>query len=181
MSDLLGKEGLQVVVGEINWDPSTTDVKHDLDLVALLCQNGKVPDKAHIITGNSPSSEDSPIQHTGDNQTGMSEDGDEEVGDEQVHCYLGRLTGIDKIAFAVVTNGNDITFDTVRGASFRMFDAEAQQPLLERNLTRDSMLETAVVVGELVLKEGAWELQDTSFGSSAGIEGIADYYGLSTE
>lgn len=168
----------QLGVG-LGWDVrSTTGADFDLDASALLLgESGKVLSDQHFVFYNNLTSPDGSVHHTGDNLTGEG-DGDDEV----VEVDLTRVPAdVRRIVFPVSIHDADArgqNFGQVTNAFIRVVDAVTGTEVARFDLTEDASTETAMIFGELYLREGDWKFRAIGQGYASGLLGIVHDFGV---
>lgn len=147
----------RVMVG-LGWDEvanaSAQDI--DCDASAFVCTNGKLVDVSDIVYYGNLQHKSGAIKHMGDNLTGEGE-GD----DEQIFIILPSLpASCDKIIIVVniyKAHERRQHFGMIRNAFIRICDAESGKEILKYNLSENYDGMTAMVFGELYLRNGVWK------------------------
>lgn len=128
----------------------------DCDATAFLCVGGKVIDPDDVVYFGNLDHKSGAVRHMGDNLTGAGE-GD----DEQIFVNLSSLPSqYDKIIFVVniyKANERKQHFGLIRNAFIRICDDENRQELCRYNLSENYDGMTAMVFGEIYLRNGQWK------------------------
>ncbi|MDT9594328.1 TerD family protein [Nocardioides zeae] len=163
----------------LGWDVrSTTGADFDLDASALLLgASGKVLSDQHFVFYNNLTSPDGSVTHTGDNLTGEG-DGD----DESIEVDLTQVPAdVQRIVFPVSIHDADTrgqNFGQVTNAFIRVVDAVRSSEVARFDLTEDASTETAMVFGELYLRDGDWKFRAVGQGYASGLLGIVQDFGV---
>ncbi|MBK3561266.1 TerD domain-containing protein, partial [Streptomyces sp. MBT56] len=86
--------------------------------------------------------------------------------------------GIERIVVAASADGGN--FGRVSGLYVRVTDAAGGSELARFEST-DATVETAFILGELYLRQGAWKFRAVGQGYSTGLEGLATDFGISVD
>ena len=145
----------RVIVG-LGWDVAVKGHSIDCDASAFACRNGKLMNSSDIVYFGHLKHSSGSIMHTGDNLTGAG-DGD----DEQIIVDFSKLPqDYDKIVFVVnIYNSKQRRqhFGMIQNAFIRIVDAESNTELCKYNLTEDYDQMTAMIFGEIYLRNGQWK------------------------
>ena len=145
----------RVVVG-LGWDMAVSGRAIDCDASAFACKNGKLTDKNDIVYFGHLTHKSGSIVHTGDNLTGAGE-GD----DEQIIVDFSKLpSDYDKIVFVVniyQAVARKQNFGMIENAFIRIVDAESNTELCKYNLSENYDGMTAMIFGEIYLRNGQWK------------------------
>jgi len=167
---------LSVALGWSEKPTQTSGFDYDLDASAFGLSSGKVFSQKHFVFFNNLASPEGAITHTGDNLTGAGE-GD----DETIVVDLDKVPdGIDKIVFAVTiydAENRKQNFGQVENAFIRAYDDNSTE-LVKYELDMEAALETVVVFGELVKRDGSWIFSANSAGFPGGFAGLCKQYGV---
>lgn len=127
----------------------------DCDASAFLCVNGKIENFDDIIYFGNLEHESGAVKHMGDNLTGEGE-GD----DEQIFVDLKSLPSrYDKIIFVVniyKARERKQHFGMIKNAFIRICDNDNHQELCRYNLSENYDNMTAMIFGEIYLRNGQW-------------------------
>ncbi|MFI7237593.1 TerD family protein [Streptomyces cyaneofuscatus] len=144
----------------------------DVDGSALLLVSGKVRSDADFVFYNQPAHASGAVRHEGRRTAG------EAVTDTLLVDFGKVEPAIDRIVVAASADGG--TFGRVSGLSVRIVDA-AGGAELARFDSSDATVETAFILGELYLRQGAWKFRAVGQGYSTGLEGLATDFGISVD
>ncbi|MCI4043364.1 TerD family protein [Streptomyces sp. TRM75563] len=144
----------------------------DVDASGLLLAAGKVRSDADFVFYNHPAHASGAVLHEG-KQTAA-----DRVTDTLLVDFGKVEPGIERIVVAASADGG--TFGRVSGLSVRVTDA-ANGAELARFDSTDATVETAFILGELYLRQGAWKFRAVGQGYSTGLEGLATDFGISVD
>lgn len=144
----------------------------DVDGSALLLVSGKVRSDADFVFYNQPAHASGAVRHEGKRTAG---DG---VTDTLTVDFGKVEPAIDRIVVAASADGG--TFGRVSGLYVRIVDAAGGAELARFDST-DATVETAFILGELYLRQGAWKFRAVGQGYSTGLEGLATDFGISVD
>ncbi|MFF3034230.1 TerD family protein [Streptomyces rubiginosohelvolus] len=155
---------------ELGWHaaPGTPDV----DASALLLVAGKVRSDADFVFYNQPAHASGAVRHEGKR---TAPDG---VTDTLLVDFGKVEPGIERIVVAASADGGN--FGRVGGLYVRVTDAAGGSELARFEST-DATVETAFILGELYLRQGAWKFRAVGQGYSTGLEGLATDFGISVD
>ncbi|MGQ0466060.1 MAG: TerD family protein [Sporichthyaceae bacterium] len=141
----------------------------DVDASALLVtESGKVRSDDDFVFYNQPNHPGGAVSHAG-----------KSGGTDTLLVDLSRLTpDVTGVALAASADGG--TFGQVPGLHLTLFDADSGAELARFDDMQAST-ETAFVVGELYLRNGAWKFRAVGQGWASGLAGLATDYGISVE
>lgn len=160
----------QAVRVELGWH--TTPGAPDVDASALLLASGKVRDDADFVFYNQPAHASGAVRHEGK----VAEGG--RVTDTLAVDFSRIEPAIDRIVVAASADGG--SFGRVTGLYVRVLDA-ASGAETARFESADATVETAFILGELYLRQGAWKFRAVGQGYSTGLEGLATDFGISVD
>ncbi|MFD3651818.1 TerD family protein [Streptomyces sp. NPDC058620] len=160
----------QAVRVELGW--RTTPGALDVDASALLLSSGKVRSDADFVFYNQPAHASGAVRHEG-----KATDGDR-VTDTLAVDFSRVEPAIDRIVVAASSDGGG--FGRVTGLYVRVVDA-ASGAETARFESTDATVETAFILGELYLRQGAWRFRAVGQGYSTGLEGLATDFGISVD
>ena len=127
----------------------------DCDATVFLCRNGRLSDSDDIIYFGNLSHKSGAVRHMGDNLTG-----DGEGDDEEVFVDLTALpSGYDRIIFVVnIYKAKERAqhFGMIKNAFIRICDNDNRQELCRYNLSENYDGMTAMIFGEIYLRNGQW-------------------------
>ncbi|MGW4628255.1 TerD family protein [Streptomyces rubiginosohelvolus] len=144
----------------------------DVDASALLLVAGKVRSDADFVFYNQPAHASGAVRHEGKR---TAPDG---VTDTLLVEFGKVEPGIDRIVVAASADGGN--FGRVSGLYVRVTDAAGGSELARFEST-DATVETAFILGELYLRQGAWKFRAVGQGYSTGLEGLATDFGISVD
>ncbi|NMN98677.1 TerD family protein [Antrihabitans stalactiti] len=156
-----GTQQVRVIVG---WTQGP-----DLDASALLLTAaGKVRSDADFVFYNQPASTDGSVRHEGTLGT-----------QETLSVDLAELPpGIETIALTASTDNEPI--GQVMGLHVSVVDGVSGADIARFDVTRAGP-ETALVLGELYRRNGAWKFRAVGAGWASGLAGLARDYGISVD
>ncbi|MEU8101082.1 TerD family protein [Streptomyces rubiginosohelvolus] len=144
----------------------------DIDASALLLVAGKVRSDADFVFYNQPAHASGAVRHEGKR---TAPDGITDT----LHVDFGKVEpGIERIVVAASADGG--SFGRVSGLYVRVTDAAGGSELARFEST-DATVETAFILGELYLRQGAWKFRAVGQGYSTGLEGLATDFGISVD
>ncbi|MGW0646015.1 TerD family protein [Streptomyces badius] len=144
----------------------------DVDASALLLVAGKVRGDADFVFYNQPAHASGAVRHEGKR---TAPDG---VTDTLLVDFGKIEPGIERVVVAASADGG--TFGRVSGLHVRVTDAASGVELARFDST-DATVETAFILGELYLRQGAWKFRAVGQGYSTGLEGLATDFGISVD
>ncbi|MEU3070414.1 MULTISPECIES: TerD family protein [unclassified Streptomyces] len=144
----------------------------DVDASALLLVAGRVRSDADFVFYNQPSHASGAVRHEGKR---TASDG---VTDTLLVDFGEVEPAIERIVVAASADGG--TFGRVAGLHVRITDAASGAELTRFDST-DATVETAFILGELYLRQGAWKFRAVGQGYSTGLEGLATDFGISVD
>lgn len=144
----------------------------DVDASALVLMAGKVRSDADFVFYNQPAHASGAVRHEG-KQTAA-----DRVTDTLLVDFGKVEPGIERIVVAASADGG--TFGRVSGLCVRVTDAASGAELARFDST-DATVETAFILGELYLRQGAWKFRAVGQGYSTGLEGLATDFGISVD
>ncbi|MER7698116.1 TerD family protein [Streptomyces sp. NPDC096095] len=155
---------------ELGWDvaPGAPDV----DASALLLVAGKVRGDADFVFYNQPAHASGAVRHEGKRTA------PDRVTDTLLVDFGKTEPAIERIVVAASADGG--SFSRVSGLHVRITDA-ADGAELARFDSTDATVETAFILGELYLRQGAWKFRAVGQGYSTGLEGLATDFGISVD
>ncbi|MFE3374183.1 TerD family protein [Streptomyces sp. NPDC059173] len=144
----------------------------DVDASGLLLVAGRVRSDADFVFYNQPSHASGAVRHEGKR---TAPDG---VTDTLLVDFGRVEPAIERIVVAASADGG--TFGRVAGLYVRITDAASGAELTRFDST-DATVETAFILGELYLRQGAWKFRAVGQGYSTGLEGLATDFGISVD
>jgi tellurite resistance protein TerA len=152
---------------ELGWRAGPTVPAAAVSAMLLAAGTGRVRSDTDLVTAGSPAHPSGAVRHLGGGVGG---------GTDAVAVDLGRVgPETDRIVLAAVAGGRP--FSGVPGLAVRVLD-DATGAELARYESRDTTVETALVVGELYRRQGAWKFRAVGQGYSSGPDGLAADYGI---
>lgn len=155
---------------ELGWrtSPGTPDV----DGSALLTVSGKVRSDADFVFYNQPVHGSGAVRHEGKRTAG-------DVVTDSLGVDFGQMEpSIDRVVVAASADGG--TFGRVAGLHVRIVD-QADGSEIARFDAADATVETAFILGELYLRQGAWKFRAVGQGYDTGLAGLATDFGISVD
>ncbi|MFD6185391.1 TerD family protein [Streptomyces goshikiensis] len=155
---------------ELGWrgGPGTPDV----DVSALLLTAvGKVRSDDDFVFYNQPVHPSGAVRHEG-----RREDGTGTV--ETIGVALSAVE--QRIGTVVLAASTDGTFADVPGLFVRVLDARSGAETARFDVT-DATTETALVLGELYRRDGAWKFRAVGQGYDSGLAGLATDFGITVD
>ncbi|MEU1215544.1 TerD family protein [Streptomyces sp. NPDC005790] len=155
---------------ELGWRtaPGTPDV----DASALLLVSGKVRGDADFVFYNQPAHASGAVRHEGKQTAGGG------VTDSLTVDFARMEPTIDRVVVAASADGG--TFGRVGGLHVRIVDP-ADGSEIARFDSADATVETAFVLGEFYVRQGAWKFRAVGQGYDSGLEGFATDFGISVD
>lgn len=155
---------------ELGWraSPGTPDV----DGSALLLVSGKVRGDSDFVFYNQPVHGSGAVRHEGKRTAGGV------VTDSLAVDFARMEPAIDRVVVAASADGG--TFGRVTGLHVRVVDA-ANGTEIARFDSTDATVETAFILGELYLRQGAWKFRAVGQGYDTGLAGLATDFGISVD
>ncbi|EWS89887.1 tellurium resistance protein [Streptomyces filamentosus NRRL 11379] len=144
----------------------------DVDASALLLVAGKVRSDADFVFYNQPVHASGAVRHEGKRTAPGG------VTDTLLVDFGKVEPGIERIVVAASADGG--SFGRVGGLHVRITDAAGGAELARFDST-DATVETAFILGELYLRQGAWKFRAVGQGYSTGLEGLATDFGISVD
>ncbi|MFD6659931.1 TerD family protein [Streptomyces parvus] len=144
----------------------------DVDASALLLVAGKVRSDADFVFYNQPVHASGAVRHEGKRTAPGG------VTDTLVVDFGKVEPGIERVVVAASADGG--SFGRVSGLYVRITDAAGGAELARFDST-DATVETAFILGELYLRQGAWKFRAVGQGYSTGLEGLATDFGISVD
>ncbi|WP_432102675.1 TerD family protein [Streptomyces sp. bgisy091] len=155
---------------ELGWrgSPGTPDV----DASALLLVAGKVRSDADFVFYNQPAHSSGAVRHEGKRTAS-------DTVTDTLAVDFGRVEpAIDRIVIAASADGGP--FSRVSGLYVRVVD-QADGSEIARFESADATVETAFILGELYLRQGAWKFRAVGQGYGTGLAGLATDFGISVD
>ncbi|MEU0298356.1 TerD family protein [Streptomyces sp. NPDC006175] len=144
----------------------------DVDASALLLVSGKVRSDADFVFYNQPEHASGAVRHEG-KQTSAG------AVTESLAVDFSRMEpAIDRVVIAASADGG--TFGRVTGLYVRIVNP-ADGSEIARFESADATVETAFILGELYLRQGAWKFRAVGQGYDTGLAGLATDFGISVD
>ncbi|WP_299539394.1 TerD family protein [uncultured Streptomyces sp.] len=155
---------------ECGWrtGPGTPDV----DVSALLLVGGRVRDDADFVFYNQPAHTSGAVRHEAKRPAGGS------VTESLLVDFGHMEPAVDRVVLAASADGG--TFGRVAGLYIRICDA-ADGGEIARFDSADATTETAFVLGELYVRQGAWKFRAVGQGYDTGLAGLARDFGITVD
>ncbi len=87
------------------------------------------------------------------------------------------LAGIEKIAFTATIHENRTNFGAFTSLQVTVKNA-AGQAVLQATLPAKGMVESALILGELYLRQGQWKFRAVAQGFAGGLKPLAEHFGV---
>lgn len=156
----------QILVG-LGWRPNEgTGHAFDLDAsVFMLNASKQIPTEQNFVFYNNLVSPDGAVKHSKDDTTGSSSNGGD---DEVVDIDTDKLDpSIQEMLFVVTINdavARGQNFGQVKDSYIRIVDKATNTEIARFDLNEDYSIETAVELGRLYKKDGAWKFDASGIG-----------------
>ncbi|MFG3549198.1 VWA domain-containing protein [Streptomyces sp. NPDC047725] len=144
----------------------------EVDASALLLTSaGRVRDDGDFVFYNQPRHASGAVRHLGkENGSGSTTDA--------VEVDLRSLEpGIERVVLCASADGG--TFGQVPGLSLRLLDTATRTELARFDI--EAGTETALVGGELYLRQGKWKFRAVGQGYASGLAGLATDFGITVD
>lgn len=163
------------------WDKSLgTDM--DLDIMALLCdQNEKaIPGNDCLVFYNNLQSKDGSIIHTGDERTGSKDGWDEilKIDFTKMSNGVNNVFLLLNIHEALVRGQN---FGLVKNLKMELYDTENNVVVAEFMPDLNNCLDTCLVLGSFILKNGNPYFKAIALGHQKGLDAVLREYRVDVE
>ncbi|MFE3516164.1 TerD family protein [Streptomyces sp. NPDC059166] len=155
---------------ELGW--RTSPGAPDVDASALLLVAGKVRDDADFVFYNQPVHGSGAVRHEGKRTAAGT------VTDTLAVDFSRVEPAIDRIVIAASADGGP--FSRVTGLYVSVVD-QANGSEIARFESADATVETAFILGELYLRQGAWKFRAVGQGYGTGLAGLATDFGISVD
>nr|VFK31268.1 MAG: tellurium resistance protein TerD [Candidatus Kentron sp. MB]VFK34785.1 MAG: tellurium resistance protein TerD [Candidatus Kentron sp. MB]VFK76947.1 MAG: tellurium resistance protein TerD [Candidatus Kentron sp. MB] len=174
--------GLARVFVGLGWDRRVTDgTDFDLDAsVFLLGSDGKARSEEDFVFYNHAQALGGVVKHLGDNLTGAGE-GDDEVVEIDLNALVSTDAAVQKLAFVVTIHeaeARNQNFGQVENAFIRVVNQADNTEIVRFDLTEDYSVETAMIFGELYIKDNQWRFAAVGSGFAGGLGAACAKYGL---
>ncbi len=178
-----GTPGLSKVKIGLGWDSRATDgAEFDLDAsVFLLDDAGKTRSEADFVFYNNMKAVNGAVEHMGDNTTGGGDGDDEEIKID-FDSIVKNDAGVKKLSFVVTIHEaeqRNQNFGQVENAFIRVVNDASGEELVRYDLSEDYSTETALIFGELYVKDGEWRFGAVGQGFAGGLSAALGKFGLS--
>ncbi|WP_225634702.1 VWA domain-containing protein [Streptomyces solaniscabiei] len=141
----------------------------------LLTPAGRVRDDGDFVFYNQPRHASGAVRHLG-KETGSGPASGATT--DTVEVDLNALEpGVERIALCASSDGG--TFGQVPGLSLRLLDAATMTELARFDMAAGT--ETAMVGGELYLRQGKWKFRAVGQGYASGLAGLATDFGITVD
>ncbi|MFJ8692760.1 TerD family protein [Streptomyces roseolilacinus] len=144
----------------------------DVDASALLLVSGKVRSDADFVFYNQAAHPSGAVRHEGKRTSGAS------VTDTLTVDLPRVEAAVERVVLAASADGG--TFRQVPDLCVRVLDA-ADGTEVARFDGRGTTVETALVMGELYRRQGAWKFRAVGQGYATGLEGLATDFGITVD
>lgn len=91
-----------------------------------------------------------------------------------------QLAGTEKIAFTATIHENRSKFSAFTNLQVIVKNA-AGEPVLEATLPASGMVESALILGELYLRQGQWKFRAVGQGFAGGLKPLAEHFGVEVD
>ncbi|MES2386438.1 MAG: TerD family protein [Bacteroidota bacterium] len=162
----------------LGWDPSDTGNQvFDLDASCfMLGTGGKLVSESHLVFYNNKVSPDGAVQGADDDTTGDSSSGD----DETMLVNLPKVSNdVAELVFTVTIHEYDIrrqNFGQVRNSFIRIYNLANNEELCKYELDEDFSTSTAIELGRLYRRNGAWKFEALGKGYTGGFNSLISKY-----
>lgn len=169
--------GLKKIQVRLGWTPKNRGPRPDLDVsIFLLGADGKIPEDEYFVFYNNLKSPDGAVVHTGDVRDQSSKSNDI----EEIHVDFARLERrIRRLVFVVTIHKaeiNKLTFGAVKDAVLEITNMDTGESMMKYELNEDFFIETAVTIGQFVLRGSAWWFEALGDGSRDGLKEFLEIY-----
>ncbi|MEU5631558.1 VWA domain-containing protein [Streptomyces rishiriensis] len=144
----------------------------DIDVSALLLTDGgRVRNDGDFVFYNQPLHASGAVRHVGKRR-------DAGVVTDAVHVDLRSLEGaITRVVLCASVDGG--AFGQVAGLTLRLFGTGGRSEMARFEMQAD--VETALIGGELYLREGRWKFRAVGQGYASGLAGLATDFGITVD
>lgn len=167
---------VQVGVG-LGWQANATSgTEYDLDATAfMLGANQKLPSEEFFVYYNNLTSPDKAVVSSGDDRKGGGSNDNETltVDLSKVDQRVTEIIFCVSIHEAVERRQN---FGQVRNSYVRLYDANSGSEMAKYELDEDFSTETALELGRLYRRDGAWRFEALGRGDRGGLEALVAKY-----
>ncbi|MDT9684053.1 TerD family protein [Streptomyces sp. TRM76323] len=144
----------------------------DVDVSALLLVSGKVRSDADFVFYNQTTHPSGAVRHDGKRASGAF------VTDALTVDLPHVEAAVERVVLAASADGG--TFRQVPDLCVRVLDA-ADGAEVARFDSRDATVESALIMGELYRRQGAWKFRAVGQGYDTGLEGLATDFGIAVD
>ncbi|MFC9941781.1 TerD family protein [Streptomyces pratensis] len=144
----------------------------EVDASALLLVSGKVRSDADFVFYNQPAHRSGAVRHEGKQSAGGA------VTDTLAVDFARMEPAIDRVVIAASADGG--AFGRVTGLYVRIVNP-ADGSEIARFESADATVETAFILGEFYLRQGAWKFRAVGQGYETGLAGLATDFGISVD
>lgn len=150
--------------------------EYDLDASAFLMgSNDKLPADEFFVFYNNKVSPDGAVASSGDDTTGGGDSDNETLTIDlpKVDARVSQIVVVVSIHDAVNRRQN---FGQVRNSYVRLYDLVSGSEIARYELDEDFSVETAVELGRLYRRDGAWRFEAVGRGYRGGLQELVDRY-----
>ena len=139
----------------------------EVDISAfLLASNGKVRGDEDMVFYGQPSPGNGSVALTSNT-----------AGQASFNVNLPALNHLtEKIAFTATIHENRQSFGAFQSVKVTVKSATAT--LLEANISTNGMIESALILGEIYLRQGQWKFRSVAQGFAGGLQPLAEHFGV---
>jgi tellurium resistance protein TerD len=161
----------------LGWEANqASGPEYDLDASAfMLGGNDKLPQDEFFVFYNNGTSPDGAVASSGDDQTGGG-GGDNETLTVDLQKVDPRVTQIIIVASIHDAAARRQNFGQVRNSYVRLYDLVGGGEMAKYELEEDFSVETAVELGRLYRRDGAWRFEAVGRGYRGGLEELVNKY-----
>ena len=154
----------------------------DLDIMALLCDSNEkaIPGEDCLVFYNHLQSKDGSIVHTGDERTGSKDGWDEilKIDFTKMSNGVNNVFLLLNIHEALVRGQN---FGLVKNLKMELYDTEKNGVVAEFMPDLNNCLDTCLVLGSFILKNGNPYFKAIALGHQKGLDAVLREYGVDVE
>jgi len=167
---------VQVGVG-LGWQANaTTGSEYDLDATAFMIgANQKLPSDEFFVYYNNLTSPDKSVVSSGDDRKGGGSN-DNETLTVDLSKVDQRVTEIIFCVSIHEATERRQNFGQVRNSYVRLYDANTGAEMAKYELDEDFSTETALELGRLYRRDGAWRFEALGRGDRGGLEALVAKY-----
>ena len=169
--------GLRTIMAGLGWDANTGNgPAADCDVSALMLDaNNKIPADGYFVFYNNVQSEDTAVQHKGDNRDGAGE-GD----DESIDIDLSKVNAsIVQIVFTVTIHEAEARghhFGNVTNAFIRICNKADNTQLCRFTLSDQYAGADSLMIGRLYRSENGWDFEAMGDAFGGGLGALVELY-----